>query len=142
MGTGGGFLAGRGELVERFRRSTAASGSGCPPPPIAGASLSAVHIIRNDPEPRRLMEANADRMRAALAAKGIALVNDTHPIVCMQLSDEHEAVALDRHFEANGISIPYFKYASEPRQNLLRAAARAVYTDEQLARFEKAVREF
>ncbi len=140
MGANGGYLAGRKELVERFRRSPEASGSAIPPPPIAGAALAALHVIRTDPGPRRRMEANAAFMRKTLADAGIGVVCDRHPILAMLLADEAEAVALDRHFRERGLWIPYFKYASEPRENLLRAAARAVYTDELLDRFAQAVR--
>ena len=140
MGTNGGFLAGRKELVDLFRRSPEASGSTIPPPPVAGAALAALKIIRTDPGPRRRMEANAVFMRRTLAGAGIALVDTRHPILGMLLADEAEAVALDKHCYGRGLWIPYFKYASEPRHNLLRAAARAVYTDELLARFAEAIR--
>lgn len=140
LGSNGGFLAGRKELVDRFRHSAEASGSSIPPPPVAGAARAALRIIRNDPEPRRRMEANGIRLRQILADAGIALADNRHPILGMLLADEHEAAALDRHFDRYGIWIPYFKYASEPRQNLLRAAARAVYTDELINRFAEAIR--
>jgi 8-amino-7-oxononanoate synthase len=140
LGTNGGFLAGRRELIDRCRRSPEASGSAIPPPPIAGAALAALKIVRTDPEPRRRMEANGLRMRQILKEAGIALAETRHPILGMLLRDEAEAVALDRHFRSHGLWIPYFKYASEPRQNLLRAAARAIYTDAMLDTFEKAVK--
>ena len=140
LGANGGFLAGRKELIDLFRRSPEASGSSIPPPPIAAAALAAVKIVRHDPEPRRRLEMNAKFMRQALRDAGIALVDDRHPILGMLLSNEAQAVALDQHFRTHGIWIPYFKYASEPRQNLLRGAARALYTPELLQRFENAVR--
>lgn len=140
MGANGGFLAGRRELVEPFKHSPEASGSSIPPPPIAGAALAALKIICNDPAPRRRMESNAVHMRQILSAAGIVLADSRHPILGMLLRNEVEAAALDRHFGQHGLWIPYFKYASEPRQNLLRAAARAVYTDELLEQFAEAVR--
>jgi 8-amino-7-oxononanoate synthase len=154
MGCNGGFLAGRKELVEKFRRSAIASGSSIPPPPIAAACLESLTIIRADPAPpgvaralpgegrelRARMRAHAGRMRAALAARGIAVVSDRTPIVAMVFRDEFEAAAADRHFLKYDLAIPYFKYASEPRENLLRGAARACYTEEHLARFEAAVK--
>ncbi|MCX7803643.1 MAG: pyridoxal phosphate-dependent aminotransferase family protein, partial [Planctomycetota bacterium] len=74
MGAGGGFLAGRVELVEKFRRSAIASGSAIPPPPIAAACLEALRIIRSEPELRRKMGSHAARMRSALAKRGIRVV--------------------------------------------------------------------
>ena len=140
MGCNGGFLAGRKELVEKFRRSAIASGSSIPPPPIAAACLESLKIIRAEPELRATMRAHAGRMRAALAARGIAVVSDRTPIVAMVFRDEFEAAAAAEHFLKYELAIPYFKYASEPRENLLRGAARACYTEEHLAQFEAAVK--
>ena len=119
MGAAGGFLAGRHEIVEACRRSPEASGSAIPPAAIAAAALAGLRIIRTDPGPRARMEASAVRMRAALARCDIGLADVRHPILGMLLEDEQEARALDAHFRAAGLWIPYFKYASEPRQNLL-----------------------
>jgi 7-keto-8-aminopelargonate synthetase-like enzyme len=85
------------------------------------------------------MESNAARMRQALAAHGIEVVEARHPIIAMLLSDESKAAALAAHFQLHGLRIPYFQYPSEPRHNLLRSAARAIYTNEHLACFEAAL---
>jgi 7-keto-8-aminopelargonate synthetase-like enzyme len=139
MGANGGFLAGRRELVEKFRHSAAASGSAIPPPPIAAACLESLRILRTEPGLRGRMEASAKRLRAALSRRGIGIVCDRTPILGMVFRDEFEAARAAEHFLKHGLRIPYFKYASEPRENLLRGAARACYTEEQLARFEEAV---
>jgi 7-keto-8-aminopelargonate synthetase-like enzyme len=139
FGAAGGFLAGRAEWVDRFRHSPEASGSTPLPAAIAAAALESLRIIRTDPTPRRRMEASAARIRRALDDHGIAVVDRRHPIIAMLLPDESEAAALARHFLSFNLRIPYFQYASEPRHNLLRAAARAIYTDEHVARFEEAL---
>ncbi len=139
MGCGGGFLAGRLELIERCRRSPTASGSAIPPPPIAAACRASLHILRSEPERRVRLQANARRMRQALAGRGIAVVSEATPILGMVFADEHAAAAASRHFAAHAIAIPYFKYASEPRENLLRGIAKADYTEADLQRFENAV---
>lgn len=139
LGTGGGFLVGRRELIEALRRSPAPSGSAIPPAPMAAASLAALRIVREEPERRERMWKNAKRMRAALASQGIGIATDRTPIVAMVFRDEFEAAAASGHFLARGLRIPYFKYASEPRHNLLRGAARACHTEEHLQRFEEAV---
>ena len=139
MGVNGGFLAGRKDLVDSFRRSPEASGSSIPPPPIAAAAVVALDLIRTQPSLLTTAHANAVRMRRLLAEAGIAVVCDKHPIVAMLLADEHEAAALSKHFLSCGVTIPYFKYASEPRHNLLRAVARAIHTDEHIACFARAL---
>lgn len=140
MGTYGGFLAGRREFVEEFRHSPEASGSTAMPPALAAASLAALDLICRQPSLRDRLHANAAAMRRILADNNIPVVCDKHPIIAMLLADEVEAARLAEHFLSQGLRIPYFQYASEPRHNLLRAVGRAVYTSEHLARFEQAVR--
>lgn len=139
LGCNGGFIAGRKELVRQFRRTGPAAGSALPPPPVAAAAREGLRIVRDEPQRRATMWANAKRMHAALDAQGIEVVCRVTPIVTMALKDEDKARRMDAHFLSHGLKIPYFKYASEPRENLLRAAARACYTEEELQRFEAAV---
>lgn len=140
LGAGGGFFAGRHELMETLRRSPESSGSTPIPPPIAGAALAAIRLIRGDPEPRRKMETNARFLRKVLRDVGIMLADDRHAILGMLLESEEAARSLDARLFKAGLWAPYFKYASEPRHNLLRAAARSVYTGEHLSLFKETIR--
>jgi 8-amino-7-oxononanoate synthase len=142
MGCNGGFLAGKKKLVEKFRHSPAASGSAIPPPPIAAACLKSLEIIKEEPERREAMWQCTRRMKTILSENGIVLVSDQSPIMGMQLKDEFEAARLSAHLLGFGLRIPYFKYASEPRENLLRGAARACYTENDLGRFAAAIQTF
>jgi 7-keto-8-aminopelargonate synthetase-like enzyme len=139
LGCSGGFLAGRRELVEQFRRAQGPSGSAIPPAPIAAACLEALRILQKEPQLREKMWSNAKRMKQVLQNRGINVVADGTPIVAMRFADEFEAAAAAEHLAELGLRMPYFKYASEPRENMLRAAARACYTEEHLNRFEEAV---
>jgi 8-amino-7-oxononanoate synthase len=139
LGCNGGFIAGRSELVEKLRRTAPASGSSLPPPAIVAACVEALRIVREEPQLRARLHEHADRMRAALAGNGIGVVADATPIVAMVLADEAEAAGLAEHFLGYKLVIPYFKYASEPRHNLLRSVARSCYTEDELARFAEAV---
>lgn len=140
LGTYGGALAGSKESIDACRHSPEASGSSALPPPVAGAALAALDLVRREPSLREAVLANAARMREILLQAGIPVVCDKHPIVAMLLTDEGQAAALSAHFLSYGIRIPYFQYASEPRRNLLRAVARAIHTEEHLARFAEALR--
>lgn len=139
LGCNGGFLVGDETRVEQFRHAEGPSGSAIPPAPIAAASLKALSIVRAEPELRARMWRNARRMRDALRRRRIDVVSGQTPIIAMNFADEFEAAAAAEHFLSQGLRIPYFKYASEPRENMLRAAARACYTEDQLQRFEAAV---
>jgi hypothetical protein len=78
-------------------------------------------------------------MRKTLKDAGFECVVQNSAIIAIVCKDEFEAARLADHFLKGGLRIPYFKYASEPRQNLLRAVARSIYSDRDLKSFEKAV---
>jgi len=140
LGADGGFLAGRHGPMLAARHSPGPSGSADPPTPIAAAALAALEIVRTEPERRAALQRHARSMRSILAEHGIAVVSAASPIVTLQMRDQQQAQQLAQHFLGYRIRIPYFKYASEPRGNLLRAVARSCYTEEQLNRFRQAVR--
>ena len=139
LGVNGGFLVSSRVLVEQFRRSPAASGSAIPPAPLVAACLEALRILQTEPERRIRLNLHARRMRQALSDQGIAVASTEGPVIALILKNEEQARAASEQFLAHGLRIPHFIYASEPRHNLLRAAARACYTEEDLQRFEEAV---
>jgi 7-keto-8-aminopelargonate synthetase-like enzyme len=110
--------------------------------PVVAACIEALRIVRSEPERRARMEANASRMRHILASHGVQVVCDRTPIVAMALRDSAEAARTAEHFESRGIVIRYASYPSEPRANLLRSAARACHSPEDLGRFDAAVGAF
>lgn len=140
LGCNGGFLLGSAERVEAYRRSTHISGASQPTPPIAAASVRAVEIVRGEPVLRERMWSNAAIMRAAAVENGMSVVSDASPIVALVLKDEYEAAKLADHLKHFGLVAPYFKYPSEPRQNLLRCAGRACYSNDILDRFAGALK--
>ena len=139
LGVVGGFFIGREEIVKHFKRGPFACGSSPLPPPVVAACDAAIDIVRTEPERRERMWSHARRMREILAGHGIAVASDQSPVIGMLLKDEFEAAGVAKHFESNGLIIRYAKYPSEPRHNILRAAARTCYTDADLNRFAEAV---
>ena len=142
LGCSGGFLVGREELVDRFRRDDTSSGSTTSSVPIIAASLKALEIIRAEPERRIKLQQVAKQMREILRKQNIKTADEFSPIIGMCLQDEYEAARLSDHLAKFHVMVPYFKYASEPRHNLLRAIAKSSYTDEDLSLFEKAILKF
>lgn len=142
LGAAGGFLAGRAELVERFRHSDPVSGSTPLPIPIAAAALQALQIVRDQPQLREQLAANAQQMRSTLSEHAFPIVSSQSPIISMVLSDVAEAQRFSEHFLSLGLRIPYFKYPAAPRDNLLRCVARSCYTPDDLQRFADAVSSF
>jgi 8-amino-7-oxononanoate synthase len=141
-GVNGGFLAGRLEIIDACRKSAICSGTAIPPAPIASACLKALEIISKEPQRRTRLFLTADKMRAILKRAGFETMAPNSAIIAIVCKDEFEAAKLADHFLKHGLRIPYFKYASEPRQNLLRAVARSIYRDQDLKNFAKAVSSF
>jgi 7-keto-8-aminopelargonate synthetase-like enzyme len=139
LGCNGGFITGKKDLVEIFRRGPAASGSAIPPPPLAASCLKACEIVQNEPELRNRMWENQKKILEIMHNAGIKTVSEETPILAMELRDEDEARNLSEHLLERGFRIPYFRYASEPRENLLRAAAKANYTDNIIGQFTEAL---
>lgn len=140
LGTDGGFLAGRGSLIEACLHTSPPSGSSSPPIPLLAASLEALKIVRDEPQRRVALHRHASQMRSILAEHELSVVSSETPIVSILLADETEARSLSDHFLTFGIRIPYFNYPAEPRKNMLRAIARSCYTGEDLSRFGEAVK--
>ena len=140
LGCHGGFFIGPAAIMRQLQKTTA--GASPSPTPVVAAAREALRIVRQEPELRQRMEKNRARMLDALRAVAVPVVSTETPILAMLLRDETEAQGLARHFESRGLIIRYAKYPSEPRTNLLRSAARAVYTDEHLARFRVALEEW
>ncbi|MCX7590679.1 MAG: pyridoxal phosphate-dependent aminotransferase family protein [Kiritimatiellae bacterium] len=137
LGCHGGFFVGRQHYIERLQHASA--GASPAALPVVAACSEALRIVRSDPERRRRMEANALRMRQIFTAHRIPVVSPTGPIVTAVLPNEERARSLAQHLEARGLVVRYANYPSEPRQNLLRTAARSCHTEEDLARFEAEV---
>lgn len=142
LGCSGGFLVGRAELVDRFRRNDTTSGSTTSSVPTVAASLKSLEIIRSDPERRKKLFQVADKMREILLRRNIKTADQNSMIIGMCLKDEFEASKLSDHLAKYNVMVPYFKYASEPRHNLLRAVAKSCYSTQELKAFEDAIMSF
>jgi 8-amino-7-oxononanoate synthase len=137
LGCHGGFFVGPSTVMQKLQRATA--GATPSPVPVVAACREALRIVRQEPQLREKMQRNRDRMAEVLARAGIAVASDRTPILGMLLADEAEAQGLAGHLESRGLVVRYAKYPSEPRANLLRSVARAVYTDDDLARYRSAI---
>ena len=73
----------------------------------------------------------------------IQLVSDPRaPIVTMLLEDPETAKDLAAVLNENGLVLKYLDYPSEPRKNLLRTAARAIYTEQHFSCFTATLARF
>ena len=84
---------------------------------------------------REIIFENRDKMLAILDTLNLSVVERKGAILCIVFKNAEDAKLASVKLLENDIRVPYFKYASEPRDNLLRIAARTVYSNEDLALF-------
>ncbi len=138
LGVYGGFMTGRKQIIDKIRRAPNYVGSTPPPMPIVAACSRAVEKIGKCPQIREKMEKIRDRMREIVTGAGFNLVSHPDvPIVTLLLDNRQMAENAAKAFTEKGLILKYLNYPSEPRDNLLRTAARPVYEEAHLACFQQ-----
>jgi glycine C-acetyltransferase len=111
-GASGGYTSGRREIIDLLRqRSRPYLFSNTLCPTIAGATLTALEILRSEPERRARLTDNTRFFRAALTAADFELLPGEHPIVPVMLGDatlaaRFSSALLDHGVYAVGFSFP------------------------------------
>jgi 8-amino-7-oxononanoate synthase len=113
--------------------------STAPPPPAVGAALAALEILESEPELVERLQANAETLRAALAAEGLEVGHSTTQVVPLHVGDAETTMelcerALLRGIFAQGIRPPtvqegssrlrFTAMATHRREELVQAAAK------------------
>ena len=148
-GAGGGFTAGKKEIIEYLRqRSRTYLFSNSLSPMITAAAL---HVLKNfDKElapVRAALAENTHYFREKMAALGFSLGGDgTHPITPVMLMDEKVASEMAQKLLQEGIYARAFTYPVVPKGKArIRVQISAVHTKEQMDRavatFEKVGKE-
>jgi glycine C-acetyltransferase len=140
-GAVGGYISGRGPLIEWLRqRSRPYLFSNALPPAIAATSIVAIDIVEADKPLRERLWANTRRFRAAMADAGFTLGGIDSPIVPVLLGDARIAADMAVRLAAEGIHVVAFSYPVVPEGKArIRAQLSAAHTSEDI---ENAVRAF
>jgi glycine C-acetyltransferase len=142
-GAGGGFTAGRKEIIQVLhQRSRTTLFSNSLPPAIANAALYVlqnydVKFIKN----RETLESNTAYFRSAMEKLGFTLGGDgKHPITPVMLGEEKLAADMARALFEKGIYVRGFTYPVVPKGKArIRVQISAAHTKEQM---DKAVKAF
>jgi glycine C-acetyltransferase len=142
-GASGGYTAARKEIVDLLRqRSRPYLFSNSLAPCIAAASLQVLQLLAGDEGAalRLRVQANGERFRRAMTARGFALVPGQHPIIPVMLGDATLATRMADALLAEGVYVIGFSYPVVPKGKArIRTQMSAAHTDEQL---DLAVRAF
>ena len=110
-GASGGYVSGRGEIIELLRqRSRPYLFSNTVPPAIAAASIASIDLIARSPELRERLHRNTRLFREGLSAAGLSIRSGTHPIVPVMLGDASLAQRFAARMLEKGVYVIGFFY--------------------------------
>lgn len=113
FGAYGGVVLGSSALREKIlEHSWAFIGTTPLPPPMAGAALAALKIMRREPARRKRLFQNVSYLRMRLRESGWDIAETAGPIVRLPALDEKNSTELKLRLLAAGIYPPFLKYGS------------------------------
>ena len=147
-GASGGYVSGRGVIVELLRqRSRPYLFSNSLAPSIAAASLEVLRLLEHQgADLRARLRANARHFRDAMAEAGFALAPGEHPIVPVMLGDARVAGAMAQRLLERGVYVIGFSFPVVPKgkariRTQMSAAHTPEHIDRAVAAFQGAGRE-
>ena len=102
------------------------------PPPLAGAALASLKILRNEPARRKRLFQNLSLVRTKLCAAGWEIAETPGPIVRLPTMSEAKVSNLKKRLLAAGIYPPFLKYGSASAQGIFRFVISSEHTRKQL----------
>jgi 8-amino-7-oxononanoate synthase len=143
LASSGGFVAGSRALIEYLRsncRQIIFSAS--LPASQAAAAGEALRIMRDEPEHRERLLANADHFRAGLRAMGIDFWNSPTPGLPIVLGDKEKCYRVWLSLWEQGyFTVMAISPGVAPGKDLIRTSVTALHTFEQLDGFLAALRQ-
>jgi len=114
-GASGGYVSGRGAVINWLRqRSRPYLFSNTIAPVVAATTTAVLDLLERSGEMRRRLHDNAALFRARLAALGFPLVPGEHPIIPVMLGDASLAVRMAERLLALGVYAIGFSYPVVP----------------------------
>ena len=135
-GASGGYTSARREIVELLRqRSRPYLFSNSLAPPIVGASLAVLDLLKTSTDLRDRLHENTRLFRHALSERGFQIVPGEHPIVPIMLGDATLAGRMAEALLARGIYVIGFSYPVVPQGKArIRVQLSAAHTYDDLTR--------
>jgi 8-amino-7-oxononanoate synthase len=136
LGCAGGFVVGRRSLIDwlvnRARSYVFSTGAS---PPICAAAMSALEIVRREPERRERLLRNAAALRATLHEQGWQTLASASHIIPLVTGEPERALTLAAQLAEVGLLVPAIRPPSVPRgQSLLRISLSCAHTTDMIAR--------
>jgi glycine C-acetyltransferase len=136
-GASGGYVSGRGPVIELLRqRSRPYLFSNSLAPSLAAASLEALRLLeREGTAMRSRLQANARSFRGAMTAAGFTLPEGEHPIIPVMLGDAAVAGKMARRLLDHGVYAVGFSFPVVPKDKArIRTQMSAAHTPQHIDR--------
>lgn len=129
-GASGGYVSGRGPLIELLRqRARPYLFSNAVPPMVVAGSRAALALAREGAEARARLAANAARFRGLMTDAGFELLPGEHAIVPVMIPDAVEAQQMAVRLGEAGVYVRAFAYPVVPMgRSRLRVQLSAAHT--------------
>jgi len=143
LGSYGAFVAGSSRLRDLLINTCRSFIFSCAlPPPQVEAARAALRVMQREPWRRERLAHNADRLRQALATRGLSTAPSTTHILPLVIGENRRTMdvceqLLERGFFAHGIRFPSVPKGSER----LRITVMATHTDEDIDGLAEAIGE-
>jgi 7-keto-8-aminopelargonate synthetase-like enzyme len=135
FGVYGGAVLGVAKVIEAIQnRSRIFSGNTPPPLPLVNATLASLTILKSDLSLRRRLKANAARIKNALRAAELPIVDNASPIVSLIPRNALHASGISKALLRAGIFPTLICYANTPPPGYFRFAISSEHTSAQLDR--------
>jgi len=135
FGAYGGVVLGTRALRKKIvARSRIFAGATPLPPPLAGAGLAAIKILKREPKRRERLFRKVSYLRAQLRQAGWEIVETPGPIVRLPLMNSAAANVLKRRLLAAGIYPPFVNYGKASAAGFFRFVISSEHTQQQLER--------
>ena len=135
FGAFGGVVLGSRTLREKIlANGRSFTGTTPLPPPLAGAALAALKILRSEPARRKRLFLNLSFVRKKLRAAGWDVGETPGPIVRLPAMSEPGVIELKQHVLAAGIYPPFLKYSGASVRGIFRFVIASEHSQAQLDR--------
>ena len=141
LGTTGGFIAGTKEFIAHLiNTSRSFMFSTAPPPSMAAAAQTALHLIQEEPSRRTTLWQNREHMHQGLQSMGYPMTETQSPILPIIVQDPQLAKKMSLGLQERGIYIPAIRPPTVPTgTSRLRVTVTASHSLEQIDRALKAI---
>jgi glycine C-acetyltransferase/8-amino-7-oxononanoate synthase len=144
FGASGGIVPGDAALAAKIgANALVLRGASPPPPAAAAAALTAMRLLRTQPEMRKRLANNVRRMRSGLRDLGFELPDTPVPIVTIR-EGRHDFTALQAALDRRDIVVkltPARGYSDAPDEATLRIAVFSTHQPDQIDRLLSAMAE-